>query len=131
VTKNVTRQTLRFEDLSGAYPMAARRITTHCPDAAANAERTTLETASVAHAGTAIAIDWTMGDRTCRFAGSYMQTGRLGAAQTSYTCSDGEEGEMALFDLAKRDGFLTGRFQGHSISNGCDYRGRVAAFLPE
>jgi hypothetical protein len=131
VTKNVTRQTLRFENLSGAYPMAAQRIATQCPDPAANVERTTLESATVAHVGTAITIDWTIGDRTCRFTGSYMQTGRLGAAQTSYTCSDGEAGDMALFELAKRDGFLTGRFQGHSISNGCDYRGRVAALLPE
>jgi hypothetical protein len=131
VTKNVTRQTLRFDNLSGAYPMATQRITTHCPDAAANVERTTLETAAVAHSGTAIEMDWKIGDRTCRLTGSYMQAGRLGAAQTSYTCSDGEAGDMALFELAKRDGFLTGRFQGHSISNGCDYRGRVAALLPE
>jgi hypothetical protein len=131
VTKNVTRQTLRFENLSGAYPMATQRITTHCPDPAANVERTALETAAVVHAGTAIAIDWTIGDRTCRLTGSYMQAGRLGAAQTSYACSDGEAGDMALFELAKRDGFLTGRFQGHSITNGCDYRGRVSAFVPE
>lgn len=131
VTKSVTRQTLRLENLSGAFPMATQRITTHCPDAAANAERTTLETATVAHSGTTIAIDWTIGERTCRLTGGYMQAGRLGAAQTSYTCSDGEAGDMALFELAKRDGFLTGRFQGHSISNGCDYRGRMAAFLPE
>jgi hypothetical protein len=60
-----------------------------------------------------------------------MQTGRLGSAQTSYSCTDGEEGDMALFELQRRDGFLTGRFQGHSISNGCDYRGRVSGFVPE
>ena len=70
-------------------------------------------------------------DRTCRLAGTYMQAGRLGAAQTSYACSDGEAGDMALFELHKRDGFLTGRFQGHAITNGCDYRGRVSAFVPE
>src|SRR4030095_2276555 len=43
VTKNVTRQTLRFENLSGAYPVATQRITTHCPDTAANGERTALD----------------------------------------------------------------------------------------
>jgi len=96
-----------------------------------NVERTTLETATVAHAGNAITVDWTAGDRTCRLAGTYIQAGRLGAAQTSYACSDGEAGDMALFELHKRDGFLTGRFQGHAITNGCDYRGRVSAFVPE
>ena len=60
-----------------------------------------------------------------------MQAGRLGAAQTTYTCSDGENGDLALFELTKRDGFIAGRFQGHSISNGCDYRGRFSGFVPE
>jgi hypothetical protein len=131
VTKTVTRQTLRFENLSGAYPVATQRTTTHCPDSAANGERTALEMATVTHAGAAITIDWTVGGRTCQLAGAYMQAGRLGAAQTSYTCSDGEAGDMALFELQRRDGFLTGRFQGHAITNGCDYRGRVSAFVAE
>ena len=131
VTKSVTRQTLRLENLSGAFAIATQRATTHCPDASMNVERTTLETATVAHAGNAITVDWTAGDRTCRLAGTYIQAGRLGAAQTSYTCDDGEAGDMALFELHKRDGFLTGRFQGHAITNGCDYRGRVSAFVPE
>jgi hypothetical protein len=131
VTKNVMRQTLRLENLSGAFAIATQRATTHCPDAAANGERLALESATVAHSGSAITIDWTVGGRTCQLTGTYMQTGRLGAAQTSYACSDGEAGDMALFELAKRDGFLTGRFQGHAITNGCDYRGRVSAFVPE
>jgi len=131
VTKSVTRQTLRIEDMTGAYPIATQRVATHCPDPAANGERTTLEAAAVAHAGSTIAVDWTSGARTCRLTGTYMQTGRLGSAQTSYSCTDGEEGDMALFELQRRDGFLTGRFQGHSISNGCDYRGRVSGFVPE
>ena len=131
VTKNVTRQTLRLENLSGAYGIAAQRATTHCPDGAMNGDRTTLESATVVHAANAITIDWTAANRACRLAGTYMQAGRLGAAQTSYTCSDGEAGDMALFELQKRDGFLTGRFQGHAITNGCDYRGRVSAFVPE
>ena len=131
VTKSVTRQKLRLENLSGAYGIATQRTTTHCPDSASNGERTSLESATVAHAGYAIAIDWAAGDRTCRLTGSYMQAGRLGAAQTSYACTDGETGDMALFELERRNGFLTGRFQGHSISNGCDYRGRVSAFVPE
>jgi hypothetical protein len=131
VTKSVTRQTLRIENMTGAYGIATQRTTTHCPEPAANVERTALESATVVHAGSAIAIDWIAGDRACRLTGTYMQAGRLGAAQTSYACSDGEAGDMALFELQRRDGFLTGRFQGHAITNGCDYRGRVSAFVPE
>lgn len=131
VTKSVTRQTLRIENLSGVYPIATQRNAAHCPQSAGNGDTLALETASVAHSGSAIAIDWTGGGRTCRLTGTYLQTGRIGAAQTSYACSDGEEGDMALFELAKRDGFLTGRFQGHAITNGCDYRGRISGFVPE
>ncbi len=131
VTRSVTRQTLRVENLSGVYPIATQRSTTHCPDGASNGETLALETAAVVHSGSAIAIDWTSGGRTCKLTGTYIQTGRIGAAQTSYACNDGEAGDMALFELAKRDGFLTGRFQGHAISNGCDYRGRIAGFVPE
>lgn len=131
VTKSVTRQTLRIENLSGVYPIATQRSATHCPDGGSNGDTLMLETASVVHAGSAIAVDWTSGMRTCRLAGTYMQTGQIGAAQTSYTCNDGEAGDMALFELRKRDGFLTGRFQGHAITNGCDYRGRISGFVPE
>lgn len=131
VTKSVTRQTLRVENLSGAYPIATQRSATHCPDPASNRDTLALETATVMHSGSAIAIDWTGGGRTCRLSGSYMQTGRIGAAQAAYACDDGEAGDMALFELRKRDGFLTGRFQGHAVTNGCDYRGRIAGFVPE
>jgi hypothetical protein len=131
VTKNVTRQTLRLENLSGTYAMATQRATTHCADSAMNVDRMALETATFVQSGNAIAIDWTWGARACQLRGAYLQAGRLGAAQTSYACSDGEAGDMALFELQRRDGFVTGRFQGHAITNGCDYRGRVSAFVPE
>ena len=131
VTKSVTRQTLRIENLSGTYPAAVQRQSTHCPDAAANGDRMAIESATFVHAGSAFAVDWSSAGRACRFTGLYMQAGRLGSAQTSYACDDGEGGDMALFELAKRNGFLTGRFQGHSVTNGCDYRGRIAGFVAE
>ena len=131
VTRSVTRQTLRIENLSGTYPIATQRTATHCPDSESNRETLALETAAVVHAGSAITVQWASGGRSCRLTGSYMQAGRIGAAQTSYACDDGEAGDMALFELAKRDGFLTGRFQGHAVTNGCDYRGRISGFVPE
>jgi len=51
--------------------------------------------------------------------------------QASYTCSDNEFGDMQLFELTRHDGFVSGRFQGHGISNGCDYRGRFSGFVPD
>jgi hypothetical protein len=131
VTKSVTRQTLHFDDHTGTYPVTTQRVTTHCPDASRNGERIAQESIAVTHDRTVIAIDWTLPERTCRYTGAYMQSGRLGSAQTTYSCSDGETGDFTVFQMSRRDGFLTGRFQGHSISNGCDYRGRIAGFLPD
>jgi len=131
VTKNVTRQTLRFDDYSGSYPLAVQRVTTHCSDAAANGDRIAMETIAIGHQGTVITLDWTSAQRTCHYAGAYMQTGKLGAAQTSYSCSDGENGDIAFFELTKRNGFIAGRFQGHAIDNACDHRGQFAGFLPD
>ncbi len=123
VTKAVTRQTLRYDDYTGSYPVTVQRIASHCPDAASNGDRTTLESIAIAHTGTTFAMDWTLGQRSCHLSGAYVQSGKLGAAQTSYACADGESGDLALFELT--------RFQGHSISNGCDYRGRISGFVPE
>jgi hypothetical protein len=131
VAKDVTRQTLRLINFSGTYPVTTQRITTHCPDAAANGDRVAQETLAIAHDGDVIAVDWTSAQRTCRYTGAYMQSGRLGAAQSSYSCSDGESGDFAFFELTRQDGFVAGRFQGHGVSNGCDYRGRFSGFLPD
>lgn len=129
VSKTVTRQTLRYDDYSGSYPVSTQRVTARCGDASANGDRIAAESVVIRHDGGVITLDWTTAVRTCRYVGAYAQAGRLGAAQTAYTCSDGEEGDFAFFELTQRDGFVAGRFQGHAISNGCDYRGQFAGFL--
>jgi hypothetical protein len=131
VTKSVTRQTLRFDNYSGAYPMTTQRTTSHCPDASANGDRIAAESLTITHSGTVMSIDWTSAQRTCHYAGAYMQNGKLGSLQATYMCSDAEFGDTQVFELTKHDGFVSGRFQGHGISNGCDYRGRFAGFLPD
>jgi hypothetical protein len=131
VSKNVTRQTLRFDNYSGTFPVTTQRVITHCPDASRNGERISQETIAIAHDGTVIAIDWPSSQASCRYTGAYLQNGKLGAAQTTYTCSDGEAGDFTVFEMTRHDGFISGRFQGHSVSNGCDYRGRIAGFVPD
>ena len=131
VTKNVTRQTLRFDNYRGTYPVTVQRVTTHCPDASRNGERISQETIAIAHDGTLFAIDWPSSQASCRYTGAYLQNGKLGAAQMTYACSDGEAGDFAVFEMAQHDRFISARFQGHSVSNGCDYRGRIAGFVPD
>ena len=131
VSENVTRQTLRLDNYSGSYPVTVQRVTSHCPDAAANGDRVAQESLAIAQSGTVMSIDWTSAQRSCRYAGAYQQSGKLGGMQANYTCGDNEFGDMQLFELTRHDGFVAGRFQGHGISNGCDYRGRFSGFVPD
>jgi hypothetical protein len=126
VTKNVKRLTLRYDDYSGRYAITTQRATTHCPDSAANVDVTVPETLVVGQTGTVWTADWTSAQRTCHYAGNFDQAGKLGFATTTYNCTDGEEGQIAFFELTRRSGFIAGRFQGHAISNGCDHRGQFA-----
>ncbi|MEO8754475.1 MAG: hypothetical protein ABI624_17530, partial [Casimicrobiaceae bacterium] len=130
VTRNVQRLLLRYDDYTGLYAITAQRLTTHCSDSAANVDVTVAETLAVAQTGTVWTADWTSAQRACHYSGNYNQAGRIGFASTAYTCTDGEEGNIAFFDLTRRNGFIAGRFQGHSIGNACDYRGQFAGIVP-
>lgn len=130
VTKAVTRQPLRVEDFSGQYAVVVQRVSTHCPDNGANRDETIAETVGITQTGAVIEMAWTSANRICRFAGNVTQAGSLAATSTAYACSDGEEGTMAWFELTRRNGVMAGRFQGHGISNGCDYRGQFTGFTP-
>ena len=130
VTKSVTRQPLRGEDFTGSFAVVVQRVAGHCSDAGANRDDTVAEKVAIAQSGAVIDMTWTSATRTCRFAGNVVQAGSLAATSTAYTCSDGEEGTMAWFELTRRNGVVAGRFQGHGISNGCDYRGQFTGFEP-
>lgn len=130
VSKTVTRQPLRVDDFSGRYAVVVQRVTTHCSDSGANRDETVAEAAAVTQSGAVLDMAWTSAQRVCRFAGNVAQAGSLAATSTAYTCSDGEEGTMAWFELTRRNGIVSGRFQGHGISNGCDYRGQFTGFTP-
>ena len=71
--------------------------------------------------------DWTLGaahmplrrQLTCRRASSAPR-------RRPTTAATAKSGDIAFFELTKRNGFIAGRFQGHAITNGCDYRGQFA-----
>ena len=130
VTKNVQRQQLRVDDFTGRYAVTVQRVTTHCADSGANGDRTVAETMVATQSGVLLDMEWTSANRVCRFSGGLTQAGSLASTSATYTCSDGEEGTMAWFELTRRNGFVAGRFQGHGISNGCDYRGQFTGLVP-
>ena len=124
VNKAVQRLLLRYDDYSGQFAVMTHRIVSHCSDAAANGEATVPETLSISQTGTVLAMTWTQAKRTCTFNGNYQQSGKLGQADSFYTCSDAETGNLSFDQMTRHGRFISGRFQGHSILNACDYVGQ-------
>ena len=127
VSKNVTRLTLHYDNYGGTYAATVSTETTKCSDSADSRTQTALRTLRIDHVGNAMTIRGNLIDRsTCTYTGTYTQAGRIGAMGSgSYTCTDGDEGAMTFFELTRRPGMISGRFQGHSIHDACDYVGRL------
>lgn len=131
VTKTVTRQLLRNEDYSGNYFVAMSMVTTHCSAAADNLTRTAAYTLNIAQQNSAMTITGDFMNRAlCTYSGTYVQSGKIGAVGASYTCTGGDEGNLNFFELTRRAGMVSGRVQGHSISDSCDYVGTFTGLLP-
>ena len=68
--------------------------------------------------------------QVCVYSGAYSQAGRMGDFRGTYSCSTGEVGNMAFFEMTNRVGMLSGRLEGPSTNIGCHYTGRFTGLDP-
>jgi hypothetical protein len=131
VRKDVTRQLLRYDDYSGTYTATVYLVTTHCSDTAANRAQTGSFEIRIDQTSNAMSVRGSFAHRSaCTYLGTYIQAGRVGALGASYTCADGDEGAMNFFEMTRRPGMVSGRLQGHSITDSCDYSGAFTGLVP-
>jgi len=131
VRKDVTRQLLRLDDYSGTYAATVYLVTTHCSNAADNRAQTGSFEIRVDQTSNAMTVRGSFAHRSaCTYSGTYAQAGRVGALGASYTCADGDEGAMNFFEMTRRPGMVSGRLQGHSITDSCDYSGAFSGLIP-
>ena len=133
VTKSMTRQLFRYDNYSGTYMATVYVVTSHCSDSKDDGERTGSYAIAINQIGAEIAIVASFarqGASVCTYHGDYAQAGQVAALGSSYTCSDGDEGSMNFFELTKRAGMFSGRLQGHSITDSCDYSGAMTGLIP-
>ena len=126
VNKVVTRQTFRNNDLSGVYMGAIKEIQYACQPPASNGESMSNAEFSVTNTATTFSMTAKKPDGgVCSYNGNYVQNGRLGRSQGSYTCPGGATGTYDAFELEGNMQGLLGRF----FTNGklCDSSGRFAA----
>lgn len=131
VSKIVRRELLRYDNYTGTYMTTVYLVTSHCSNSADNRALTGSFTIAVDHADNVMTISGSFAKGSaCTYSGSYTQAGRIGAAGSTYVCSDGDQGSMSFFEMTKRAGMLSGRLQGHSISDACDYTGAFTGLNP-
>ena len=64
--------------------------------------------------GAAITLTTTTAVTACTYNGSYVQTGKLGQVNGSYSCTSGVTGSFQMFDMAQMLSGFTGRFAGQN-----------------
>lgn len=131
VTKNVQRQLLRYENMSGSYIATVNMSAQSCPNPSDNGQSTQQYSITIAHDRSLMTLRWRQPDgTTCDFGGTYGQQGHFGQLDATYTCSTTERGNMSFFQMTNSVGAISGRFQGHSDNTGCDRRGQFAGIVP-
>ncbi len=131
VTKQVVRQLFNYDNYNGAYVVTVNLTQSSCFPPIANGTGTGAFAISVSHSGTSMAMTWVFPTgETCVYSGSYSQAGRMGDFRGTYSCSTGEVGNMAFFEMTNRVGMLSGRLEGQSTNAGCHYTGRFTGLDP-
>jgi hypothetical protein len=127
VTRQVSRIALGMDNYTGNFTVAARIETSGCTNLASNGVIAGAMRVDVSHSGNAMTMSWTLPDSTvCSYTGTYDQSGHMGGMTASYSCTNGDVGQMRLFELIKRPGMISGRMRGASTMNGCQYSGYLS-----
>ncbi len=126
VDKVVTRQTFRNNDLSGGYVGAIKEIKYGCQSPTSNGESNSNVEFNVTNTATTFSMTARKLDGSvCSYTGNYVQNGRLGRSQGTYSCPAGVTGTYDAFELEGNMQGMLGRY----FTNGsvCDSSGRFAA----
>ncbi len=129
VTKSIRRYTFRAEDYESAYSGTHRISLSSCNNPADDGTRTLPTTYQVALSGLQMSIVATDAAKSCTYAGTYSQEGRLGRLDATYSCSNGEVGAMAFEEMNVQRFGLVGRLFGAN-NRGCHIEGSFAAVVP-
>ena len=124
ITKNVTRETLVNEDLSGVYD-EVRTQTQTCVPPFVSGTGPSLRALSISQSGTTVVGQSSDPLATCYETGTYSQNGKLGAISGTFSCTDGEVGTFQLFEIEVTETGMVGRLA--SQSNFCTISGQFAA----
>ena len=127
VTKSLTRQTYRNNDLSGEYLGAIKSIQSGCRAPYTNGNFNSPVTVSVSNSASTFFMTMRQPDgSSCNYSGNYTQGGRLGRSQGTYLCTTGAFGNYNAIEIEANISGFTGRYTAND--NYCSVvSGRFAA----
>lgn len=124
VTKQITRQTFRLNNLTNQYTGARSQVASGCATPANNGSSESSIAVSISNSNTAFAMSSNNGSMICNYSGDYTQSGRMGASRGSYTCP-GISGTYNMFEIEANPSGITARLS--ASDNLCSqYTGRYA-----
>ena len=124
VTKSLTRQTFRNNDLTGFYAGIFRETLSGCSNPIDNTTRERVVGVFIDNSTTTLALTTNESGTICNYGGNYRQSGRMGSSTGNYTCP-GIAGTYDMVEIEANPSGITGRFTGQS--NACSQiTGRMA-----
>jgi hypothetical protein len=130
ISKSITRQTWKIDDLTGTYIGGGSFTRTKCTNSASNGHSTQLNTYTFTPTATGLVVTLTgqATGNTCTFTGDYSQYGRLGQSSGNYTCSSGSSGTFTMTEIEATPLGLLARTIQDEKSSGCHSEGQFGGF---
>lgn len=124
VTKALTRQTFRNNELTGNYAGVFRQTSSGCSNPANNGTVENVVGVSISNSNTSFAMTTNGNGLVCNYSGNYRQGGRMGSSTGTYTCG-GLAGNYDMLEIEANPSGLTARFSAND--NSCSQiTGRLA-----
>ena len=109
VTKALTRQTFRNNDLTGGYAGVFRETSASCTNPANNGTVESIVGVTITNTATTLAITTNENGSICNYSGNYRQSGRMGSSTGTYTCT-GLTGSYDMIEIEANPSGITARF---------------------
>lgn len=122
VSKTITRQTFRRNDLTGQYLGAFIGTYSGC---STDGYREEIVDLTVEHSASEISIETRFGIENCTFAGTYSQAGRMGSINGTVDCGNGPIGPFVGLEIEGTRSAIGGRAT--AMYGNCRWSGRFAA----
>ena len=115
VSKTITRQMLKTQNLSGNYFGGSVYTASGCTPTALNGTTNQFASLQIAQTGTAVTIfEASISGGSCNFGGAYTQDGHLGTITGTFNCTNGDVGPFVLSEIEVTKGGINGQFAGQS-----------------